>query len=175
MLTCSAARAHAALLPPPVSPSLKSQALEVSNSDTVPENADSVWSSNGLKQMDELAAQINNPSSVEARFSPSLSVEEGKESGSVSAGLSCGSHDPLAKGAVIDDGFVTPSRYAKKLEGSVSHSSLSSNEKYFPAWFNSPQVGKNKKRYDWSESSPDDELPDISDLEVPVKPDTFSK
>src|SRR5882762_9272221 len=141
MLTHSAARVCAASLPPPISPSLKSQALEASNSDTVPENADSVWSSNSLKQMDKPAARINNPSSVKARISPSLSIEEGKESGSVSAEFGHGGHDPLAQDAVSDDGFVTPSHYAKKLKGSVSHSSLSSNEQYFPAWFSSPQVG----------------------------------
>ncbi|KIM76139.1 hypothetical protein PILCRDRAFT_13044 [Piloderma croceum F 1598] len=175
MLTRSAARARAASLPPPVSPSLKSQALKTSNSSTVLENADSVWSSNSLEQMDKPATQVNNPSSVEARISPSLSVEEGKESGSVSLGLGRGSHDPLAQGAVSDDGFVKPSRYAKNLKGSASHSSLSSNEQYFPAWFSSPQVGKNIKRFDWSESSSEDELPDISDLEVPIRPDVFSR
>jgi len=61
----------------------------------------------------------------------------------VSLGLSRGSHDLLAQGAVSDNGFVTSSRYAKNIKGSASHSSLSSNEQYFPAWFSSPQVGKN--------------------------------
>ena len=84
MLTRSAARARAASLPPPASPSLKSQAPEASNSSTVCEHVDSVWSSNGLEQTDELAVWISNPNSVEARISPSLSLEEGKESGSVS-------------------------------------------------------------------------------------------
>ena len=81
MLTRSAACARAASLPPPVSPSLMSQASEVSNSSTVCKNADPIWSSDGLEQRDELAAQINDLSSVEARTSPSLSHEEGEESG----------------------------------------------------------------------------------------------
>jgi hypothetical protein len=45
----------------------------------------------------------------------------------------------------------------------MSRSSLASDEQYFPAWFSNQWVGKSqiKNKFWWSDSSPDDELPNI--------------
>jgi len=169
MRTRRTARLRSASLPPPISPSSASQAKEVSNVSNVPENADPTWSSQGIERRDEPAVRINNPNSDEARIGSCPSLEEGKEElGSVNLELGSGSHDPPAQGAV-DDGFVTPLRYAKNIKGSSSSASLSSNEQYFPAWFSNPRVGKSQKnkKFVWSDSSPYDDLPDIEDLVLP--------
>jgi hypothetical protein len=92
--------------------------------------------------VDEPAIWANNLESVEAELSPPFSVEEEKGS-EVLGSENLGSHDPLARGAV-DSEFVTPTRYARNTYGSRSHSSLASNEQYFPARFSDMQVGKSK-------------------------------
>ena len=96
--------------------------------------------------MDEPAIWANNLESVEAELSPPFSVEEEKGSevlGSENLEPGSESHDLLARGAV-DSEFVTPTRYARNTYGSRSHSSLASNEQYFPARFSDMQVGKSK-------------------------------
>jgi hypothetical protein len=148
-----------------MSPSLVRQAHEVSTIGTVPKSVDLSWSSQGLEQRDEPAARICNPSSDEARISSCPSLEEGKkELGLENLEPSSGDFDSPARGAV-DDGFVTPIRYAKNVNGSVSRSSWTSNEQYFPKWFDNPWVGKSQKKKEFccSDSSSDDELSDIED------------
>jgi len=156
MRTRSGARLRSASLPPPASPSLLSQANEVSENSLILENTEV-----SRRQVGEPAVRANNPNSVEASIFPSPSSEEDKGPevlGYENLEPSIGSHDPLAAGAV-DCEFVTPTRYAKNVNGSVSRASLASDEQYFPAWFSDPRVGKsqNENKYRLSDSLPDDE------------------
>jgi hypothetical protein len=145
---------------------LVGQAHEVSNIGIVPESADLPWSGQGFEKRDEPAVRICNPSSDEVRISSCPSLEEGKEElGSENLEPGTGDLDSPAQGAV-DYESVTPTRYTKNINGSVSHSSLTRNELYFPEWFRILCVGKSQKEKEclWSDSSADDEASDIEDL-----------
>jgi len=146
MHTRSGARTRSISLPPPASPNLVGQAREVSNKDVVPESADLSWSGQGFEQRNEPAVRICNPDSVEARISSCPSLGEVKEElGSENLEPGSGDRDSPARGAV-DYGFVTPTRYARNDNGSVSRSSWTSNELYFPKWFNTPRGSEKEKR-----------------------------
>src|SRR5882724_8712230 len=98
MRTRSGARLRSSSLPPPASPSLLSQADEVSENSFVPENAEV-----SRRQVGEPAVRTSNPNSVEARkfLSPSMEEEKGsKVLGYENLEPGSGSHDPLAAGAV---------------------------------------------------------------------------
>ena len=151
------------------------RAREVSNICIVPESADLSWSGQGFEQRDEPAVRICNPNSVEARICSCPSTEEGKqELGSENLEPGSGDLDSPARSAV-DNGFVVPARYAKNVNGSVSRSSWTSNEQYFPKWFDNPWVGKSQKKKEFccSDSSSDDELLDIEDRLLSSYTDTL--
>jgi hypothetical protein len=124
---------------------MMSQARALSEISDVPEHADAVWSDQGFEQRDKPAVRICNPDSVEAGISSCPSLEEGKEElGSENLEPGSVDLDSPARGAV-DCGFVTPTRYAKNVNGSVSRSSWTSNEQHFPKWFNNLWIGKSQK------------------------------
>src|SRR5258705_876825 len=88
------------------------------------------------------------------------------QSGSQVSDIRDGSHDPITSIDPFEEGFTRPKRYASSIRCNTSNTSISSNERIFPPWFANENPEESKSSFNWSESSPDDDLPDIEDLHL---------